>query len=491
METIVHSDLALQGALIMSKNEADFPANPTLGTMIIKDYCIYAYIRIGSMDTWYPFSRATRSYVHVQGAPSSAWIVNHQLGTADVWFQVTDSTGNIVFVGKTDINENSFQLDFTTATVGRCVVVAPDTISVPQLNATEINVANSSVIINNSGVLINGSYALTAASIEQQIADAIATKDNSDEITEGTTNLYFTNSRARAAISVTDNGGDGSLSYNNTTGVISYTGPSASEVQSHFTSGTGIQITSGQIAVDNTIATVSSLNAEITRASNAESTLSSSISTEISNRTTAVSTVTTNLNTEVSRAQAAEASIAASVAALGNAFNYVGTLTGGATSGVAVDMNLQPTGNKDPGDYYRVTTAGYFKIGTGGTPFFANLNDGLVWNTSGGIDIIDNTDPTVYGTVNEVSVTGSIDTGFTVALHSAFSGRMTSVETTINTEITRATNAETTIAANVLVEKTRALAAESSLSSAILAETSRAQAAEASLATAVIDCGTY
>ena len=29
----------------------------------------------------------------------------------------------------------------------------------------------------------------------------------------------------RAAISVTDSGGDGSLAYNNTTGVITYTGP--------------------------------------------------------------------------------------------------------------------------------------------------------------------------------------------------------------------------------------------------------------------------
>lgn len=48
-------------------------------------------------------------------------------------------------------------------------------------------------------------------------------------------------------ISVTDAGGDGSLSYNNTTGVITYTGPSASEVRAHFSAGTGISITSGQV----------------------------------------------------------------------------------------------------------------------------------------------------------------------------------------------------------------------------------------------------
>ena len=39
----------------------------------------------------------------------------------------------------------------------------------------------------------------------------------------------------RSLISAVDNGGDGSLSYNSSTGVISYTGPSSSEVQAHIT----------------------------------------------------------------------------------------------------------------------------------------------------------------------------------------------------------------------------------------------------------------
>ena len=35
--------------------------------------------------------------------------------------------------------------------------------------------------------------------------------------------------------SVTDAGGDGSLSYNNSNGVFTFTGPSQSEVQAHIT----------------------------------------------------------------------------------------------------------------------------------------------------------------------------------------------------------------------------------------------------------------
>jgi hypothetical protein len=58
----------------------------------------------------------------------------------------------------------------------------------------------------------------------------------------------FSTSDARSAISVTDAGGDGSLSYSNSTGVITYTGPSASDVRAHFSAGTGITITDGAIA---------------------------------------------------------------------------------------------------------------------------------------------------------------------------------------------------------------------------------------------------
>ena len=52
-------------------------------------------------------------------------------------------------------------------------------------------------------------------------------------ITENT-NLYYTDARVRAAISVTDAGGDGSLAYNGSTGVITYTGPSAAEARAHI-----------------------------------------------------------------------------------------------------------------------------------------------------------------------------------------------------------------------------------------------------------------
>ena len=109
-----------------------------------------------------------------------------------------------------------------------------------------------------------------------------------DGITEGSTNQYFTNARARSAISVsgdlsynsstgvisftettaattralisvTDAGGDGSLAYNNSTGVITYTGPSASEVRAHFSAGTGVTISNGAVSIGQAVATTSNV----------------------------------------------------------------------------------------------------------------------------------------------------------------------------------------------------------------------------------------
>ena len=118
----------------------------------------------------------------------------------------------------------------------------------------------------------SATHAASQQSIKAYVDSQVAGKDNTDEITEGSTNLYFTDARAdariaaadtddlsegstnlyhttaraRAAISVTDAGGDGSLAYGS--GVLTYTGPSASETRAHFSGGTGITVTDGVIA---------------------------------------------------------------------------------------------------------------------------------------------------------------------------------------------------------------------------------------------------
>lgn len=82
-----------------------------------------------------------------------------------------------------------------------------------------------------------------------------ASPGTTDNVPEGTTNKYFSNSLARGAVSVTDAGGDGNLSYSSGTGVFTYTGPSATDVRAHFSGGTGITITDGAVAIANTAVT--------------------------------------------------------------------------------------------------------------------------------------------------------------------------------------------------------------------------------------------
>ena len=89
----------------------------------------------------------------------------------------------------------------------------------------------------------------------------LGTKSTSD-VVEGTRQYYTTaraDSAAKNAISVNDAGGDGSLSYAPATGIFTYTGPSATEVRSHFSAGTGVTINSGQVAIGQAVSTTDSV----------------------------------------------------------------------------------------------------------------------------------------------------------------------------------------------------------------------------------------
>ena len=68
-----------------------------------------------------------------------------------------------------------------------------------------------------------------------------------------------TDAEMRALVSVTDAGGDGSLAYNNGTGVITYTGPSAAEVRAHITASTGVGFSGGAISIGQAVNTTSNV----------------------------------------------------------------------------------------------------------------------------------------------------------------------------------------------------------------------------------------
>ena len=104
---------------------------------------------------------------------------------------------------------------------------------------------------------------------------------------------------------------------------------------------------------------------------------------------------------------------ATSISNLGSAFEYVGTVSGGANSNSPTNL-LTTLTQKDAGDYYKVAVAGHFFDGV--NTFYANQNDGLVWNTStpnNTIDIIDNTNANIQKS-GDILVSGSADSGWTI-----------------------------------------------------------------------------
>ena len=134
--------------------------------------------------------------------------------------------------------------------------------------------------------------------------------------------------------------------------------------------------------------------------------------------------------------------VEAKIAELGTGFNYVGEVTPGVDEASALDvLTLSDTG---AGAYYKAAAAGYVKVGTG-TARYINTKDGVLFNASGTVDVIDNSNSEVGGVADFVEVTGSTDTGFTVDLAAAFKGRVTDLETGLASETQARKDADTAL----------------------------------------------
>jgi hypothetical protein len=111
---------------------------------------------------------------------------------------VVNATGHITSVTNTAIRAG------TTSVTG-----------IVQLTDTEGSTSTTTAATPNAVTTAN-------TKMKNYVDTVVAGKDNTDEITEGSTNLYFTNARARAAVSAS-----GSLSYSSSTGVFSYSTPNS------------------------------------------------------------------------------------------------------------------------------------------------------------------------------------------------------------------------------------------------------------------------
>ena len=132
--------------------------------------------------------------------------------------------------------------------------------------------ANSTITIDGSAIALGGSVTTNNTQLsDEQVQDItgaqIATNGSHTNLTatyndsdaDGAIDLAITDATIRGKVSVTDSGGDGSLAYNNSTGVITYTGPSASEVRAHLSAGTGVTYSGGAISIGQAVSTSSNV----------------------------------------------------------------------------------------------------------------------------------------------------------------------------------------------------------------------------------------
>jgi len=143
-------------------------------------------------------------------------------------------------------------------------------ISNSKLSNSSITIAGSATslggtVLADTDALSEGSSNLyhTSERVDDRVAALVtagtgitATYDDAaGTLTLATTITQYTEALVRADVSVTDAGGDGSLAYNNSTGVFTYTGPSAAEVRAHLSAGTGVTYSGGQFSIGQAVGT--------------------------------------------------------------------------------------------------------------------------------------------------------------------------------------------------------------------------------------------
>ena len=226
----------------------------------------------------WPQTAGTSGYfLTTDGTNQSSWVQVIQATGFEIESVLDDTTPQLG--GNLDVNGNTI-----TSVSGGNITITPDTTGSVVLDGQSWPQADGSAgeYLKTDGAgqlswgtIPSGSFSIagdtgtdtftTGDTLTFEGGTGITTLVSNDKVTISSNITQYTNANARAAISATDAGGDGSLSYNSATGVITYTGPSATEIRDHFTAGAGITINTGVVSIsDNAIANAKLTNSSVT-----------------------------------------------------------------------------------------------------------------------------------------------------------------------------------------------------------------------------------
>ena len=215
-------------------------------------------------------SGSSGSYTEITPTDSTPMVLHYQCSAhAYMGNQAAFDTRNLSEFTTDNLTEGSSNLYFTNARARSAISVSGDlsynsgtgVISFTERTDAQVRAlisvtdsgGDGSLSYNNSTGVITYTGPSQSEVLAHISAGAGISISGSGVISNSQT--QYNNSDARSAISVTDAGGDGSLAYNSTTGVITYTGPSAAEVRAHISGGTGVTFSSGTISIGQAVAT--------------------------------------------------------------------------------------------------------------------------------------------------------------------------------------------------------------------------------------------
>ena len=213
----------------------------------------------GSTNLYYTDARVQTKLGNVTGHILPATDSAYDLGSPTKKFRDLYLNGQSIYLGNLVLSEHNDQLNVHngSGTQKKFDLAANTTSDITEGTNQYFTTARARNVLSVQGGALSydsASGVITYSEVAYGGFDSDFAQKTTSDLTEGS-NLYYTDARARGSISVNDVGGDGSLGYNSGTGVLTYTGPSAAETRAHFSGGTGVTITSGSVAIGQSVGT--------------------------------------------------------------------------------------------------------------------------------------------------------------------------------------------------------------------------------------------
>ena len=253
---VINSDGTAGTSTLAIKSGSDFANLTFSGTNLISSQTLQGSLFVPNSGTIILDGGATLTGNIYTGLANEAGALTNDrtltltgpiTGNVDLGLNANTSTPSMA----TTITNNSVTLGtHTTGPYARTLVAGT---GMDITSAASDDGTNYTVSIDNTGVSA-ASYGANASTVSNFTVNAqgqlTAAANQPISITHHQVTDF--NTEVRALLSVTDSGGDGSLAYNSSTGVITYTGPSAAEVQAHFSAGTNTTYSAGSFGITDT-----------------------------------------------------------------------------------------------------------------------------------------------------------------------------------------------------------------------------------------------